>query len=229
MAKKKPPSEPPKPPPKPPKPVSKPRVVQQHERMPAGLPKVKPTRRVVHPTVTMPRKRLPSVRPSYKARFQMLPGSARRYLDTQTGETLSRRQRDKLVYGAEYIAKRGKTVGGLAVDENALIFDKKIGQLQYNRMVNSYKHFQAGQTGKIPKVRGNSPEALLFKQYQKTLKDYFKARAAIDAEKRPKLRAKLIRELQKSDLWYDAKIALYQVGYSVPEFRKGDILYVGRE
>lgn len=101
--------------------------------------------------------------------YEKLGGSSRRYRDTTTGETISRREHLKRTQNTSFEKIREANI------EKARLLDyaPKNRQGRYNSLVADYKKNEAERLGLKPKdikVRGNNESANYFKELIKDLK-----------------------------------------------------------
>ena len=98
----------------------------------------------------------------YRARagYERLPGKARQYLDTATGETLSRRQYIKRTEGIPSLENKASRLRGLRLLNNT-----KQPMQRYNTMVKRWREVR----GPGSRVRGTSAEAVDFRSSYKKI------------------------------------------------------------
>lgn len=102
-----------------------------------------------------------------------IKGKPGRYLNTETGAEISRRQRDKILLGAGHVAAINKqSRARIKSGEGAA---PKMAR--YASLVDHFKNSEALRLGVSPKqikVKGNSESALLFKATKNVVKDFGK-------------------------------------------------------
>ena len=101
--------------------------------------------------------------------YEKLSGSARRYVDTSTGETISRREHLKRTQNTSFEKIREANI---AKDIRSG-FTPTNRQSRYNKVVSDYKKSEAERLGIKPKdvkVRGNNESSNQLKQIVKDLK-----------------------------------------------------------
>ena len=139
------------------------------------------------------------------AGYEVIPGSARRYRDPDTGETISRWEMQRILHEdcldpRQAAKKNAQSI----VPARGAVATKK-----HATLVAEYKHKVSKATGVKPsqvKVKGNSPEAVKFRklaaEYRKVRKEKHLLYVALGKEtnvKKQRVLLKKIKEFKKMD------------------------------